>query len=70
MRRGQFYRHENCTDVMIEVLNVGYYDAKRVKLKVAWWVVEPLRDMKLKENIEIKRVDLARWRHHATQPVV
>lgn len=57
-RRGSFYKHENCRDAFIEVVEVDSDDGNKAELKVNWlsqgqdiyWYLQTSRPIKVEEK--------------------
>jgi hypothetical protein len=66
--RGGVYRHDTSGDLDIQVVQVPYFDDKRIKLKVKWlskltgqFVYFPEQQVSGTSNIEIQVSDLIYW---------
>lgn len=57
-----FYKHENCIDAYVNVIEVQFKGSDYWKVKVEWWV----RDYPITkpEVIRIKVTDLDKWKPH------
>ena len=61
------YKHENCTDVCIEVVKAHYVLEKDVyKLKVMWWNITGKGYMMMVDSIEVKGSDAKKWKIFTT----
>ena len=61
---GRLYKHINCYDVAIQVLCSPNEDLEKLDFTVTWWNVRsnPGFDMSIIENIQIKKIDLHKWK--------
>lgn len=64
MHRDGFYKHENCADVVLEVLNRQYVGETYIKVRIVWWNITTVKPfmMGITETVKIQKADLPRWK--------
>ena len=70
-KKGLFYKHDNCKDIIIRVLWAGYYNNVH-KLKIEYWNISP-RDkepwyMHVNDRVKISADNAIFWHKYIVPP--